>query len=31
VQTMRGTLVPADVFDAALQARNAHRKTKGVK
>jgi TRAP-type C4-dicarboxylate transport system substrate-binding protein len=31
VQTMRGTLVPADVFDAALQARNAYRKTKGVK
>lgn len=31
VQTMRGTLVPADVFDAALQARNANRKTKGVK
>lgn len=31
VSTMRGTLVPADVFDAALQARNAYRKTKGGK
>jgi TRAP-type transport system periplasmic protein len=27
VTSMRGTMVPADVFDAALQARNAFRKT----
>lgn len=31
VSTMRGTLVPADVFDAALQARNTYRKSKGGK
>lgn len=31
VSTMRGTMVPADVFDAAMQARTAYRKTKGVK
>jgi TRAP-type C4-dicarboxylate transport system substrate-binding protein len=29
VASMRGTTVPADVFDAAMQARNAYRKTKG--
>lgn len=31
VSSMRGTMVPADVFDAALQARNAYRKSKGGK
>jgi len=29
VASMRGTTVPADVFDAAMQARTAFRKTKG--
>lgn len=29
VQSMRGTTVPADVFDAAMQARTAFRKSKG--
>lgn len=29
VASMRGTTVPADVFDAAMQARTAYRKTKG--
>lgn len=31
VGSMRGTTVPADVFDAAMQARTAYRKSKGVK
>ncbi|MDA1306174.1 MAG: TRAP transporter substrate-binding protein DctP [Acidobacteria bacterium] len=31
VASMRGTTVPADVFDAAMQARTAFRKTKGGK
>lgn len=31
VASMRGTMVPADVFDAALNARNAYRKTRGGK
>ena len=31
VGSMRGTTVPADVFDAAMQARTAYRKTKGGK
>lgn len=29
VSSMRGSMVPADVFDAAMQARTAFRKTKG--
>lgn len=29
--SMRGTLVPADVFDAAMQARASHRKSRGGK
>lgn len=31
VATMRGTLVPADAFDAAMQARAAYRKSRGGK
>lgn len=31
VGSMRGTTVPADAFDAAMQARTAHRKSKGGK
>jgi hypothetical protein len=31
VSSMRGTTVPADVFDAAMQARTAFRKTRGGK
>jgi hypothetical protein len=31
VVSMRGTTVPADVFDAAMNARNAFRKSKGGK
>jgi hypothetical protein len=27
--TMRGSMVPADVYDQALQARDAYRKSKG--
>jgi hypothetical protein len=29
VKTMRGGMVPADIYDAAVQARDAFRKTKG--
>lgn len=31
VSTMRGAMVPADIFDAALSARDAFRKAKGLK
>ena len=29
VKTMRGGMVPADIYDAAVQERDAFRKTKG--
>jgi len=29
VKTMRGGMVPADIYDAALQARDAYRKSRG--
>jgi len=29
VKTMRGSMVPADIYDAALQARDAYRKSRG--
>jgi hypothetical protein len=29
VASMRGTTVPADMYDAAMNARTAYRKTKG--